>query len=138
MIIDATDLILGRFATVVAKKALKGEKIDIVNCENAIIVGQKKEIAARFKRKREMGAQLQGPYYPRYPHMIVKRAIRGMLPYKRETGKEALKRITCHIGVPTDLKDKKTEVVKEAVLGELKVPKYVHIKDISIMLGAKI
>ena len=37
MIIDATELIVGRFATVAAKKALLGERIDIINCEKAII-----------------------------------------------------------------------------------------------------
>ena len=49
MILDATNLILGRMATAVAKKALLGEKIDIVNCENAVISGNKYQILERYK-----------------------------------------------------------------------------------------
>ena len=37
MIIDAKNLVLGRMATVVAKEALLGEKIDIINCEKAVV-----------------------------------------------------------------------------------------------------
>ena len=37
-VIDAEDMILGRLAAVVAKRALLGENIDIINCE---IVDQK-------------------------------------------------------------------------------------------------
>jgi len=44
MIIDATNLILGRLGTYVAKKALLGNKIDIVNCENSVVTGNRKRI----------------------------------------------------------------------------------------------
>ena len=36
MIIDARNLILGRLATITAKKALQGEDIHIINCENIV------------------------------------------------------------------------------------------------------
>ena len=51
MIIDASNLIAGRIATVVAKKALLGETIDIVNSEKAIVTGSKTQVFARFKQK---------------------------------------------------------------------------------------
>jgi len=71
MIIDATNLILGRMATYVAKLALEGEKISVVNCSKAVVSGNKKQILKRFKQKRDMGAPLKGPYFPRYPERIV-------------------------------------------------------------------
>ena len=89
MIINAIDLILGRVATVAAKKALMGENVEIVNCEKAIMTGNKKDILERYKTKRAMGQVYHGPYILRRPDMFVKRAIRGMLPYKQDKGKKA-------------------------------------------------
>ena len=53
MIIDISNSVLGRVATVVAKKALLGETVHVVNCENAIITGSKARLMADFKQKRE-------------------------------------------------------------------------------------
>ena len=65
MIIDATNLVLGRFSTVAAKKALLGEQVDIINSEKAVIAGDKKVVFAKYKNIRERGAPLVGPYFPR-------------------------------------------------------------------------
>ena len=43
MIIDGTNLILGRIATFAAKKALEGEQVVIVNCESIVVTGGKKQ-----------------------------------------------------------------------------------------------
>ena len=48
-VIDATDLILGRLSSIIAKKALLGEKIDIINSENAVITGKKEFILRNYK-----------------------------------------------------------------------------------------
>ena len=44
MIIDASNLILGRLATFVAKQALLGEQVFIANCEKSVISGDKANI----------------------------------------------------------------------------------------------
>ena len=44
MIIDGTNLILGRLASVAAKKALLGDDIIIVNCDKVLVTGTKKNI----------------------------------------------------------------------------------------------
>ncbi|NQU98079.1 50S ribosomal protein L13 [Candidatus Woesearchaeota archaeon] len=137
MILDATDLILGRFATVAAKKSLQGEKVDIVNCEQAVIVGRKQEILAKYKNRRERGAPLVGPYFPRIADRFVRRSIRGMLPYKQPKGKEAFKRIMCYKGMPKDFQDKKAETIKEANLIKLSHTKYVTVKNVCTFLGGK-
>ncbi|MGB1587143.1 MAG: 50S ribosomal protein L13 [Thermoplasmatota archaeon] len=103
-VIDATGLVLGRMATDVAKRAKNGETVHIVNAEKAIIVGASKEaIQERYRFKREVGTARKGPFFPREPHLIVKRTVRGMLPYQKSDGRAAYKRIQAHIGVPKEL-----------------------------------
>ena len=137
MIIDATDLILGRLATYVAKKALLGEKIDIVNSEKAVISGKKEQIFANYKRKRELGVPLQGPYFPRMPDMLVKRTIRGMMPYKTNRGRIAFKKIKCWIGVPLIIKDQKAETIKQANISKSSYLKYTTVAKICMFMRSK-
>lgn len=135
MIIDASGLVAGRLATHAAKKVLLGENVDIVNAEKAVITGNKPDILARHERFRAMGAPFHGPFSPRRADMILKKIIRGMLPYKKPRGAEAFKRIKCHIGVPDSLKG------KDAVsLDSIKVKegaKHLTLKQLSKLLGAK-
>jgi large subunit ribosomal protein L13 len=136
IVIDATDLILGRLAAHVAKQALLGETIRIVNAEKAVITGHPTSILAAQKRKREMGAPLIGPYYPRMPERIVKRTIRGMIPYKRPRGKEAFARVRCYIGVPEDFKNEKLVTFKNMNVEKTRA-KYVSVEEISKHFGAR-
>jgi len=136
MIINAENLILGRMATFVAKKALLGESVDIVNCEKAIITGKKKEdVLEKYKHRRERGETLHGPYFPRVSERLVRRAIRGMLPYKQYKGRMAFEKIKCYRGIPEDLKGKKLETIKEADVSKMQNLKYIKIGDICKFLG---
>jgi len=137
MIIDATDLILGRLASFVAKKSLLGETIDIINCENAVVTGNKVLTFDEYKNKIKRGIPAHGPFFPRMPDMLVRRTIRGMLPYKRERGKEAFKRIKCYISVPEQLKGKKSETIAEANISGVPSLNYVTIREVCKKLGAK-
>ncbi len=139
MIIDATNLIVGRMATRAAKLALLGEKIDIVNCEKAVITGSRRNVIEKYKRKRDLGhSPFKGPYFTRSADRFVKRVIRGMLPYKKERGSKALKRIKCHIGVPSEFENEKMiATIKEANVSKLPNLKYVTIGEISKEIGAK-
>ena len=108
MIIDATNLILGRLAAVAAKKALLGETIDIINCEKSVVTGTKSAILEKYLHRWHLGRNpFKGPFYQRQPEKFVKRTIRGMLPYKQEKGVAALKRVKCFLGVPVEFADKK-------------------------------
>lgn len=135
MIIDAKNLILGRLASFIAKKALLGEKIELVNCESAIITGNKKQILNWYKQRAEMGEPFHGPFFPKKPYLLVKRAIRGMLPYKKPHGLTAFKNIRCYNTIPENLKDQKFETVKSANILKFKSLKYVTIKEICDHLG---
>jgi large subunit ribosomal protein L13 len=137
MIVDANDLILGRMCTYIVKKALLGEKIDVVNCEKAIIVGGKKNILEKYKRKANRGGPFHGPFLPKMPDRFVRRVIRGMLPYKQEKGSSAFKRIMCYISVPDEFRDKKMDKIKEADISRIKTLKYITVGDICKFLKGK-
>jgi large subunit ribosomal protein L13 len=100
IIIDAQGAVAGRLASFAAKKALQGNKIIILNSEKAIIIGKKSVILKKFLRKRALGKGVQkGPHYPSKPDMILRRMIRGMLPWKRTRGRETFREIQCVIGI---------------------------------------
>ncbi len=138
MNLDATNLVLGRLATVAAKKALLGEKVNIVNCEKAVITGTKGHVVDIYKRKNKMGAPSTGPHQPKMPDRFVKRTIRGMLPYKKPRGSKAYKNIMCHIGIPDELKDKKFDTIKEANVAKMKNIQYGSVGKICEILGANL
>lgn len=137
MIIDAKDLILGRISTYAAKKALLGEDINVINCEKAIITGDKKVVFAKYKRFREMGIPSKGPFLFRMPDRFVKRTIRGMLAYKKPRGRDAFKKIKCYIAIPDQFKDKKTEELKGAHISKVPSLKYITVGEICKLMGGK-
>ncbi len=138
MIIDAKNMILGRLGTFVAKKALLGEDIVIINCGEAIITGNKKEIFAKYKARMDRGTHVKGPFYFRVADKFVKRTIRGMLPYKKEKGDKAFKRIMCYCEVPEKYKDKEAVSIETANIKKLPNLKYVNVNDICKQIGGKL
>ncbi|MBW3011603.1 50S ribosomal protein L13 [Candidatus Woesearchaeota archaeon] len=134
MIIDATDLIVGRLATRVAKAALLGEQVDVVNCEHAVISGNPKQVYDRLKEKATIGSPHHGPYYPKKADRFVRRVIRNMLPHKQYKGEIALKRIKCYLGVPEEFEGKKLETIKEANYSKLPTRKAVKVGEVLKLL----
>ena len=104
--IDATNLIAGRLATFIAKKALEKENIIIINSEKAVLAGKKKVLLTHYRQKVERGDPHHGPYYPKAPERILRRIIRGMLPYQQPRGREAYKRLRVTIGIPEKYNNK--------------------------------
>ena len=134
-IIDASGAILGRLASEVAKRALKGEEIIIINAEKAVISGNKEAVLEKYLHRRRIGNPKKGPFFPKRPDLIVKRAIRGMLPYKKKRGKEALKRIRVFIGVPEelDIEAERVEKAKKRV-DDISCP-FIEVLELSKLLG---
>jgi large subunit ribosomal protein L13 len=120
IVIDASNLILGRMATVVAKHLLQGEGVVILNAEKSVISGKRLSKVREAKEKLEIGHHRKGPYWPRQPDKYVKRAIRGMLPRQSPKGKEAYKRLRVFIGVPPELIDNPGKTIPEAKAEKLK------------------
>ena len=138
MIIDGNNLILGRLGTFAAKKALLGETIDIVNCEEVVITGKKESVFARYDRFLQMGIPAKGPFNYKTAQRLVKRSIRGMLPYKNARGIAAFKNIKCYKGVPEEFKGKKFETVQGANVDKVPNLDFVKVKDICMHIGGKV
>ena len=113
--IDAEDAVLGRMNSFVAKQALLGNEIYVLNAEKAVISGNKETNIKRLKLKRSINSMKprKGPFFSSDPQKIVKRAIRGMLPdWRNGRGKEAFKRIKCYNGIPPEFKKEKLIKIK--------------------------
>lgn len=136
-IIDAEGLIMGRLASAVATKLLAGEEIDIINAEKAIISGSKYTTMREYDETLRRGKPEFGPFFPKRPDRILKRTVRGMLPYKRARGKDAMSRLKVYVGVPMELEDKESIRIEAANMDRLSSNKYLRLGDLSKKLGAK-
>lgn len=126
LIIDAAKGILGRIASFAAKEALKGKSVIVLNCSDAIITGNRRTTISIYNRKRALGgSSLKGPFFPKHSDRLMKRTIRGMLPYKKERGLLALKKVKCFVNTPKEFEQSKkislsSEVKsKNITIGEL-------------------
>ena len=146
IVYDATDKVLGRLASVVAKQLLTARKagnplrIIVLNSEHAIVSGQRSTVLADYDFKYKLNHPRKGPFFPRMPDQIMKRTVRGMLPYqKNSSGRNAVKDLRVMIGCPTNLSG--DELPDGHVWGDtsaLERPlpvKFVRLGDISSSLG---
>ncbi len=105
-VIDGTNMIFGRLASRIAKKLMTGEEVHLINAEKLVVMGNPKEISQRYLTKRGLrhkGTPERSPVWPKIPHMLVKRMIRGMLPRENSRGKDALRRLRVYTGNPKKL-----------------------------------
>jgi len=135
-VIDAKGLILGRMASTVAKRLLSGEKIVIINAEEAIISGRRSSILGELEEFLQVGHFRKGPLHPRRPETVVKRVVRGMLPRRKPRGREALKRLKVYVGVPEGFEAKEKETISEADATDLRGP-YIKVSELARRAGWK-
>jgi large subunit ribosomal protein L13 len=136
-VIDADGLIMGRLSSIVAKKLLAGEKVSVVNAEKAIISGSKVKTYEDYDEIRNMGTREFGPYFPKRADRILKRTVRGMLPYKKARGRDAMSRLKIHIGIPSELANSELISFDEANMDRLSSSKYITLGELSRKLGSK-
>jgi len=137
MIIDAKDTVLGRLSSYVAKQVLLGNKVDVINCEEAVVSGRKEAILDEYRRRIHRKAPTKGPYFYRRPDMFVRRTIRGMLPFKRARGRDAFKNVKCYIGVPENLKSEKIVRLENTNSEKLQSSDYLKVKDVCKAVGGR-
>lgn len=136
IVYDAENQVLGRMSSVVAKQLLKGEKIFIVNAEKAVIAGNPRYTLEKYFQKIKRGDPHHGPFFPKVPDRILRRTVRGMLPWDRTKGRIAYKNLKVFIGLPEEFKNKKLEKIKVADASKLKSRK-ISLGELSVSLGAK-
>jgi large subunit ribosomal protein L13 len=134
VVIDARDCILGRVASEVAQRAMAGEKVAIINAEDAVITGSDDDIMSVYRKRLDVGSD-QGPYYPKRPDMLAKRSIRGMLPYKKPRGRDAFENVRVYVGNPYD---EDGEILDDTSLDRLSNIRFVQLGEVSEYLGANV
>jgi len=138
--IDASNQVLGRLASIVAKKLLEGYRVIVVNVEKAVISGEKTRVIEGYKVllkvKTHYNPEKSGIRRPRNPINIFKRAVRGMLPMSQEKGRDAFKRLKVYTGVPSSLSNNTFIQFPEASASRLK-NRFVYVEEVAKALGWK-
>jgi large subunit ribosomal protein L13 len=134
VVVDARDCILGRVASNVAQKALDGERVAVVNAEDAVITGDEEDVLGTYRKRLDLSSD-SGPYYPKRPDRIFKRSIRGMVPYKEDRGREAFENVRVYVGNPFD---EDGEVLDGTSLDRLSNIRFVQLGEVSEQLGANV
>jgi len=140
MIVDGKDLVLGRLASFAAKRLLEGEKVTILNAEHVIVSGRGDTTVDSYRAwlgTRNVANPRRGPIHPKRPEDIVRRAVRGMLPYSKAHGIEAFRRLRVYVSVPEEFSGKEMAQVPKAGLQSLGTRRYIRVGDLSKQLGAR-
>jgi len=141
-IINGEGHILGRLASIVAKRLLNGERITILNADKIVVSGDKKMVIESYRLLFEVGT-LRNPYRhgvrrPRSPENIVRRAIRGMLPIDKPKGRAAYRRLKVFSGIPPEYSDKVDKMIKiKDALATRLGRKYTTLAEVAIQMGWK-
>ena len=145
-VFDAEGMVLGRLASATADLLLKAarddrdDKVIIINAEKTIVTGSKNSVYNTYQAKYKLNHARKGPFFPRMPDMILKRAVRGMLPYQsKSSGRRALRNLRIEIGCPShlngDLPDGH-EHGDDSKIRKAMPERFVTLGDISHNLGA--
>ena len=145
-VFNADGLIMGRLASTVAELLLKAarddrdDKVIIINSEKAIVSGRPRSVLNTYQAKYKLNHPRKGPFFPRMPDMIMKRTVRGMLPYQRKSsGRRALRNLRVEIGCPSHLESELPEGHESGDDSKIRraLPdRFILLGEISANLGA--
>lgn len=134
MILDATDLVLGRAASTTAKKLLEGNDVVVVNADKAVISGGKKSTLSEYDawtKIKSLVDPTQGPIHPTRPGDLFRVTVKGMLPMRKAKGKEAFNRLEAYAGIPSDYEGKETESIPGADVNQLGTRRFIRLAELS-------
>lgn len=137
IIVDGTNHIAGRMCSHVAKLLKDGNRVSIVNSENIMLSGSRKMIIDEYRKYLEISSITNpkfGPFHPRRPDTMITKMVRGMLPKNKPSGETALKRLRVYLGVPNELRSKKTTQFDDAKIRK-PAPYYMTVGDLGRMVG---
>jgi large subunit ribosomal protein L13 len=139
VIVDATDCIAGRMCSRVSKLLLKGNRVSIVNSENAMLSGDKYKTIDLYKEFLEINSvtnPVHGPFHPRRPDTILTKMVRGMIPKTKTSGIEAFKRLRVYIGTPHGLSKSKRESFEDTKITR-SPSRYISVGEVAKQIGWK-
>jgi len=143
-LIDATDKILGRLCSQIAKKILLGQYIVVINAKDAIISGNKRNIHEKYLAKLKISTATnprRGPFHERRPDTFMRRVIKQMLPRKKIRGKEALKRVHIYISdIPERFKIRYQKLIPTEISNAEKnrlfyYNRYITLENLCVRIG---
>jgi large subunit ribosomal protein L13 len=140
LVVDGSGHILGRLASIIAKKLLEDENLEVVvlNVEKIVVSGKPSEVVKMYKQTilpvKSHHKHKWRPKRPRSPIRLFKKTVWGMLPKHNKRGKNAYRRLKAYIGVPDEFKNKETVRFKEADASRLGRD-YVQLARIAKELG---
>lgn len=141
-VIDVDGAVMGRAASIIAKRLLNGEEIIVVNAEKAIISGKRKRVLERYRKKitewvSYYNPKKNSPKFKRRPDLFFKRVVRGMLPWKTPKGRQAYKRLRVYIGFPESISKENVEKLADAKLKNTKIP-FVTLEELYRLLAGRV
>ena len=136
-VIDASGLVLGRAASLIAQRLLHGETVIVINAERSVVTGNRKMVIDEYTAARAQGSVRSGPHFPRYPDRIFRRTVRGMLPHLKTRGKLAYHRLHVFIGTPAGLSSRTHQALPGAVARPALRPP-TTLAEITRLLGAHV
>ena len=145
-LLDAKNKILGRFCSQVAKKALLGEHLVIINAKDAIISGTKSNIHEKYLARLNISTATnprRGPFWPRRPDTLMRDIIKKMLPRKKLRGKEALRRVHIYIeDIPERFKHRYKNLSPSEIMNADKTRlsyynKFITLENLCLRIGWK-
>jgi len=137
VIIDATDCIAGRICSHISKLLLKGNRVLVVNSENAMLSGNRYKTIDLYKEFLEINSvtnPIHGPFHPRRPDTILTKMVRGMIPKTKTSGIEAFKRLRVYIGTPDGLSKVKAESFEDAKITRSS-SRYISVGEVAKQIG---
>lgn len=119
VVIDAQGAVVGRLGARVSKLLLAGKQVEIINADKAVILGSLSSAKEKFLSRRSQKNKRnpdESPKWPRSPNLLLRRIIRGMLPWSSQRGRDAHHRLRVSVGAPSDgaAGQGKAQVIKEA------------------------
>jgi large subunit ribosomal protein L13 len=103
MIVDVKGLVAGRVASQIAKAVVKGEKVIVLNAQDAVIVGNPESTMEVYHERTHVKVHSNphfGPKYERIPSKMFRRMVRGMLPNRPRASVKYTKMVTVYNGTP--------------------------------------
>lgn len=136
IVIDATNHVVGRLASYIAKllQSRPDVRVVVINIDRAVIVGDRQMVVRWYMRKvsewrTHYNPEKVGPKVPRRPDKIFKRIVRDMLEYKKQKGRSALKRLRVYLSRPQDLSGEVYRV-PDALIRAKPLYKYITLEEL--------
>ncbi|MFA4983415.1 MAG: uL13 family ribosomal protein [Candidatus Micrarchaeia archaeon] len=108
VVIDAQDAVVGRLGARVAKLLMSGQAVEIINPDKALMRGSLSAAKEKYlsrRHQKDKRTPENSPHWPRSPHLLLRRMIRGMLPFgSSRRGRDAYHRLKVHAIAPEGVK----------------------------------